>query len=152
MTIGNELDQAFYNITQRLTRLEGNNNETVLGIETDLTSLIEELQRNVSDLDFDSLESEIDDVRDSLSYIEDRVDAVELTEDEVEYIVDRRFDKAFDSALEDLDLASLLLRVAELEDRLNKPSLSGRIVRWLREGPSIKEVATSWYAGIRRGS
>ena len=170
MTIGTELDQAFYNLGQRITRLEKKeveypivnefaDKETVLGIEADLTSQIEQLQVNIDRLDFDDLESAIEDVRDSVSYNDDRIDEIEaykVTEDEVEYIVDRkmddRFDEAFDSVLEDIDLASLLVRVAELEDRLNKPSLTARALRWLREGPSIKEVATNWYAGIRRGS
>ena len=170
MTIGTELDQAFYNLGQRITRLEKKeveypivnefaDKETVLGIEADLTSQIEQLQVNIDRLDFDDLESAIEDVRDSVSYNDDRIDEIEaykVTEDEVEYIVDRkmddRFDEAFDSVLEDIDLASLLVRVAELEDRLNKPSLTARALRWLREGPSIKEVATNWYASIRRGS
>ena len=84
------------------------------------------------------------------------LEAYKTSEDDVEYIVDRklddRFDEAFNYALEDMDLASLLVRVAKLEARLNKPTLGARILRWLREGPSIKEVATGWYAGIRRGS
>ena len=128
-----------------------------------MASQIEELQARMGEFDLDGmcddLESAIEDIRDNASYNDDRIDELEaykVTEDEVEDIVDRkiddRFDEAFDSVLEDLDLASLLLRVAELEDRLNKPSLTARALRWLREGPSIKEVATNWYAGIRRGS
>ena len=42
-------------------------------------------------------------------------------------------------------------RIAELEARLNRSTLGARVLRWLREGPSIKETATGWYAGIRRG-
>ena len=150
-------------LERRLARLEGNENETVLGIEADLTSEIERLQERMDNFDVDDLrcdlETEIEDVRDGVNYMDDRIDELEaykVTEDEVEYIVDRkmddRFNEAFDYALEDIDLASLLLRVAELEARLNKPSLTARALRWLREGPSIKEVATNWYAGIRRGS
>lgn len=41
-------------------------------------------------------------------------------------------------------------RVAELEARLNKPTLGACVLRWLREGPSAKELATKWYAGLRR--
>lgn len=180
MTIGTELDQAFYNLGQRITRLEKkevaypNENEvadkeTVLGIEADLTSQIERLESRVSDceddMNFDpddlrcDFESQIEDLQDSISYESDRIDDIEcykITEEEAEYIVDRkmddRFNEAFDSVLEDIDLASLIVRVSELEARLNKPSFTARALRWLREGPSIKEVATSWYASIRRGS
>ena len=50
-------------------------------------------------------------------------------------------------ALEDMQLKN---RVKELEDRLNKPTLGARVLRWLREGPSAKELATKWYASLRR--
>ena len=163
MTIGNDLDQAFYNITQRLTRLEGNNNESVLDIEADLTAQIEELQERMSDSDLDDLrcdlESQIESLQDSITYESDRIDEIDcykMTEEEVEYLVDNkmddRFNEAMDSVLEDLDLNSLLARVAELESRLNKPTLGARVLRWLREGPSVKQIATGWYAGMRRGS
>ena len=198
MTLGQELDDIFYNLRTRITVLENNQemfsfredtknlrhevgglnhevgmaacHETVVGIEATLTSQIERLEAElterideVDNFDPDDLrcdfETEIEDVRDGVNHMDDRIDELEAykcDEDEVKYIVDRklddRFDEAFDSVLEDIDLASLLVRVAELEARLNKPSFTARALRWLREGPSIKETATNWYAGIRRGS
>ncbi len=178
MTIGNELDQAFYNLGQRITRLEKKeveyssnesaDKETVLGIEADLTSQIEQLQERIDGLDFDDLESALEEVRDNVSYNDDRIDEMEAykcDEGEVECIVERMLDDALCDAVTDVvreeidkrtvdysEWAMLADRVKELEDRLNKPSLGARALRWLREGPSIKEVATNWYAGIRRGS
>ena len=32
----------------------------------------------------------------------------------------------------------------------HKPSFTACVLRWLREGPSAKELATKWYAGLRR--
>lgn len=188
MTIGTDLDQAFYNLGQRLTRLEKKevaypienevaDKETVLGIEATLTSQIERLEERIdeceNDMNFDpddlrcDFETQIEEVRDSVMHQDDRLDEVEaykLAEDEVEYIVDRKLDDRFSEALTDAvceeinsravswtEHRKLEERVLELEARLNKPSLTARIVRWLREGPSIKETATGWYAGIRRG-
>ena len=171
MTIGTELDQAFYNLGQRITRLEKKevaypiendfaDKEMVLGIEAGLTSQIEMLESKVNESDFDDLESAIEDVRDSVSYNDDRIDEIEaykVTEDEVEDIVNRMLSDGVPETLNDTfveysDYWILQTRVQELEARLNKPSLTARALRWLREGPSIKEVATNWYAGIRRGS
>ena len=181
MTIGNELDQAFYNLGQRITRLEKKevaypiendfaDRETVLGIEADLTGQIERLEAELNDRideveNFDpddlrcDLESAIEDVRDSVSYMDDRIDDLECykcDENEVRDIamdvVRDEIDNVNDSAIGFTEWTMLVDRVKELEDRLNKPSLGARVLRWLREGPSIKEVATGWYAGIRRGS
>ncbi len=230
MTIGQDLDEQFIKIAQRIGILEDNQNEfafnadikavrrdvgdlnhevgqaacheTLVGIEADLTSQIEQLQERIDGLDFDDLESASEDVRDSVSYNDDRIDEIEaykVTEEEVEYLLDSRLDdkisdyvndcvceeinsravgftewtvlrdrvkeleRFFENPNESLILDKvhdcvcaetevLCRRVKELEDRLNKPSITARIMRWLREGPSIKEVATNWYAGIRRGS
>ena len=181
MTIGNELDQAFYNLGQRITRLEKKeveypivndfaDRETVLGIEADLTGQIERLEAELNDRideveNFDpddlrcDLESEIESLRDSISYESDRIDDLEcymVSEDEARDIaldvVRDEIDSVNDNAIGFTEWTMLVDRVKELEDRLNKPSLGARVLRWLREGPSIKEVATGWYAGIRRGS
>lgn len=194
MTIGQELDEQFIKIAQRLASLEDGQNElvdqivrvgarsnvddladkeTVLGTEADLTSQVERLEAELNDridelendMGFDpddlrcDLESQIEDLRDNISYNDDRIDDLEcykITEDEARDIaldvVRDEIDSVNDNAIGFTEWTMLVDRVKELEDRLNKPSLSGRIVRWLREGPSIKETATSWYAGIRRGS
>ena len=193
MTIGTELDQAFYNLGQRITRLEKKeveypivnefaDRETVLGIEADLTSQIERIEAELNDridevendMGFDpddlrcDLESQIEDLRDSISYNDDRIDEIEaykVTESEVEDIMDRMIDDRISETVTNAvcdevneravgwtEFLTLRDRVKELEDRLNKPSITARVMRWLREGPSIKETATSWYAGIRRGS
>ena len=194
MTIGNELDQAFYNLGQRLTRLEKKeveypivndfaDKETVLGIEADLTSQIERVEAELNDRideqeNFDpddlrcDLESRIEEVADNWSYIDDRVDDIDcckITEDEArdiaidvvrdeigdmisETVTEAVCDEINSRAVGFTEYFTLCDRVRELEDRLNKPSLGARVLRWLREGPSIKEVATGWYAGIRRGS
>ena len=152
MTIGNQLDEQFNRISERLANLEDNQ------IELDF---------DPDDLRYD-LESAIDDVRDSVSYNDDRIDEIEAykcSEDEVEDIVERMLDERISDAVTDAvneeinsravswtEHLNLHDRVRELEARLNKPSLTARALRWLREGPSIKEVATNWYAGIRRGS
>lgn len=183
MTIGTELDQAFYNLGQRITRLEKKevayptendfaDKETVLGIEADLTSQVERLESELSDridevengMGFDpddlrcDFESQVDELQDSIAYESDRIDEIEaykITEDEARDIaIDVVRDKIGD-VIDDYvnnEVYELRNRVAELEARLNKPTLGARVLRWLREGPSIKEVATSWYAGIRRGS
>ena len=157
MTIGFELDEQFAGIEQRLARLEGNKDEPVLDIEADLTAQIDRLETELNDR-IDDLENfDLDELRYDLEAACD--------EDEVENIVERVLDdvlceRVTDAVCEEvnsravsyIEWTRLVDRVKELEDRLNKPSLSGRIVRWLREGPSIKEVATNWYAGIRRGS
>lgn len=169
MTIGHELDLAFDALADK---------ETVLGIEADLASQIERLESRVSDFEDDmnfdpddlrcDFESHIEELRDSVMYADDRLDEVEaykITEEEAEYIVERKLDDLFSEALTDAvceeinsraiswtEYRNLQERVLELEDRLNKPSFTARALRWLREGPSIKEVATNWYAGIRRGS
>jgi len=182
MTIGTELDQAFYNLGQRITRLEKKeveypivnefaDKETVLGIEATLTAQIEQLEDRIDEQEsFDpddlrcDLESQMEEVADNLSYESDRIDNFEveyMTESEVEY----RIEEAISDRLDDLvcdavneravpynDFFKACERIRDLEDRLNKPSITARIMRWLREGPSIKEVATSWYASIRRGS
>ena len=182
MTIGNELDQAFYNLGQRITRLE--KKEVAYPIENDFGGRIDTLEAELNDridevendMGFDpddlrcDLESQIEEVRDSASYMDDRIDDLECYkcgEDEVECIVDRKLDdRAYEirDALEDelMDRATELVnheinarveaRIAEIEARLNRPTLGARVLRWLREGPSIKEVATGWYASIRRGS
>ena len=180
MTIGTELDQAFYNLGQRITRLEKKEVEYPIvndwdgridTLEAELNNRIDEVE---NDMGFDpddlrcDLESQIEDVRDSVSYNDDRIDeldAYKCGEDEVEYIVERMLDERISDAVTDAvceevnsravdfaEFTALRDRVKELEDRLNKPSLGARVLRWLREGPSIKEVATNWYAGIRRGS
>ena len=184
MTIGNELDQAFYNLGQRITRLEKKeveypivndfaDRETVLGIEADLTGQIERLEAELNDridevendMGFDpddlrcDLESQVEDLRDCISYESDRIDDIEcykITEDEARDIaidvVRDEIDNVNDNAIGFTEWTMLVDRVKELEDRLNKPTLGARVLRWLREGPSAKEVATSWYASIRRGS
>ena len=197
MTIGTELDQAFYNLGQRITRLEKKeveypivnefaDRETVLGIEADLTSQIERIEAELNDridevendMGFDpddlrcDLESQIEDVRDSVSYMDDRIDDLEcykITEDEArdiatdvvrdeigdvisDYVNNVVCEEVNSRAVAFAEFNALRDRVKELEDRLNKPSITARVMRWLREGPSIKETATSWYAGIRRGS
>ena len=227
MTLGQELDDIFYNIRTRITVLENNqeqfsfredtNNlrsevgdlnaeaatfatyaslkkleaeladkETVLGIEADLTSQVERLEAELNDridelendMGFDpddlrcDLESRIEDVRDSVSYMDDRIDDIEcykITEDEArdiaadvvrdeisdvigDYVNDAVCAEVNSRAVGYTEWVMVVDRVKELEDRLNKPSITARVMRWLREGPSIKETATSWYAGIRRGS
>ena len=181
MTIGNELDQAFYNLGQRITRLEKTTidpttriaelvdheiSERVNGdlerIEAELNDRIDEVE---NDMGFDpddlrcDLESQVEDVRDSVSYMDDRIDDLEcykVSEDEARDIaldvVRDEIDLVNDSAIGFTEWTMLVDRVKELEDRLNKPTLGARVLRWLREGPSAKEVATSWYASIRRGS
>ena len=156
--------------------------ETVLGIEADLTSQVERLEAELNDridelendMSFDpddlrcDLESQMEDLRDGISYNDDRIDEIEaykVTESEVEDIMDRMLDDRIsetvtmavcdevnERAVGWTEYLTMCERVKELEDRLNKPSITARIMRWLREGPSIKETATSWYAGIRRGS
>ena len=197
MTIGKELDQAFYNLGQRIARLEKKEveypiendptqriaelvdheiNARVNGdlerIEAELNDRIDELE---NDMGFDpddlrcDLESQIEDLRDSISYESDRIDEVEsykVTEEEVEYMLDRRIedidnvisDKVTDCVCDEINTRAvgftewitLRDRVKELEDRLNKPTLGARVLRWLREGPSAKELATKWYASLRR--
>ena len=182
MTIGNELDQAFYNLGQRITRLEKTRVEVdaverdeLERLEAELNDRIDEVE---NDMGFDpddlrcDLESQVEDVRDSVSYMDDRIDDIEcykITENEARDIaIDVVQDKISDVIGDFVESAvcaevnsravgytewiMLVDRVKELEDRLNKPSLGARVLRWLREGPSIKEVATGWYAGIRRGS
>lgn len=190
MTIGNDLDEQFMMIAQRITTLENNqemfsfredtkdlrrevgdlNSEAATfatyaqleQLETELNDRIDQLE-DVDDLRCD-LESQIEDVRDNVSYHDDRLDEVEafkMTEEEVDYKIEEAISDRLDDLVCDAvneravpynDFWKACERIRDLEDRLNKPSLSGRIVRWLREGPSIKEVATNWYAGIRRGS
>ena len=225
LSIGNELDQTFYNLDQRLTRLEKKevaypienevaDKETVLGIEASLTSQIEQVTDRIAELvnhevnermngdiaalesrvtDFENdmnfdpddlrcdFESQIEELQDSISYESDRIDDIEcykITEEEVEYIVDRKLDdRAYEirDAMEDelmdrvndyvedavceeinsravawTEHRKLEERVLELEARLNKPSFTARALRWLREGPSVKELATKWYARLRR--
>jgi hypothetical protein len=182
MTIGNELDQAFYNLGQRITRLEKTGvdidaveRDEFERLEAELNDRIDEVE---NDMGFDpddlrcDLESRIEDVADNWSYIDDRVDDIEcmkITEDEArdiaidvvrEEISDVISDYVESAVCHEIntravgftEYLTLCDRVRELEDRLNKPSLGARALRWLREGPSIKEVATNWYAGIRRGS
>ena len=173
MTIGTELDQAFYNLGQRITRLEkkevaySSENDTGFDpddLRSDLMSEVEEVRDYVS--------SECDDLRDGLTYESDRIDDIEcykITEEEArdialdvvrDEISDVIGDYVNDAVCEEINIHAVSFaewtilrdRVKELEDRLNKPSLGARVLRWLREGPSIKEVATSWYASIRRGS
>ena len=229
MTIGNELDQAFYNLGQRLNRLE--KKEVTYPIENDFGGRITEVETKLTehivrvaaqsdpteriaelvnhevneringdiaalesrvsdfedDMNFDpddlrcDFESQIEEVRDSVMYADDRLDEVEaykITEEEAEYIVDRKLDdRAYEirDAMEDelmdrvndyvedavceeinshavswTEHRKLQERVLELEARLNKPSFTARALRWLRKGPSIKELATKWYASLRR--
>ena len=157
MTIGFELDEQFAMLERRLDQLEGNKDEPVLDIEADLTAQIDRLETELNDR-IDDLENfDLDELRYDLEAACD--------EDEVETIVERVlddviFERVTDAVNEEINSRAVSWtehltlhdRVRELEARLNKPSLSGRIIRWLREGPSIKEVATNWYAGIRRGS
>jgi hypothetical protein len=194
MTIGNELDHIFHTLGERLTRLEKKevaypiendfaDKETVLGIEADLTAQFERLECELNDridevendMGFDpddlrcDLESQIEELRDGIHYESDRIDDVEsykITEEEVEYMLDRRLedmddvisDKVTDCVCDEINTravgftewTTLRDRVKELEDRLNKPTLGARVLRWLREGPSAKELATKWYAGLRR--
>ena len=212
MTIGTELDQAFYNLGQRITRLEKKEvaypvendfggridrltaelndcidtvaaferqvdnlsdlSSTVEGLEAELNDRIDELQNfDPDDLRCD-FESGIEDVRDSVSYMDDRIDDIEcykITEDEArdiaidvcreeisdvigDFVESAVCSEVNSRAVGYTEWTMLVDRVKELEDRLNKPSFTARALRWLREGPSIKEVATNWYAGIRRGS
>ena len=105
MTIGKELDQAFYNLGQRITRLEKKEveypiendptqriaelvdheisarvNGDLERIEAELNDRIDELE---NDMGFDpddlrcDLESQIEDLRDSISYESDRIDDIE---------------------------------------------------------------------------
>jgi len=195
MTIGKELDQAFYNLGQRITRLEKKeveypiendfaDKETVLGIEADLTSQVERLEAELNDridelendMGFDpddlrcDLESQIEDLRDSISYESDRIDDIEcykITEDEArdiaidvcreevsdvigDYVESAVRQEINSRAVGFTEWTVLRDRVKELEDRLNKPTLGARVLRWLREGPSAKELATKWYASLRR--
>lgn len=184
MTIGTELDQAFYNLGQRIARLE--KKEVAYPVENDFGGRIDQLEAELNDridelendMGFDpddlrcDLESQIEDLRDNISYNDDRIDEIEaykITEDEArdiaidvcrEEISDVISDYVESAVCEEINSRAvgytewtmLVDRVKELEDRLNKPSLGARVLRWLREGPSIKEVATNWYAGIRRGS
>ena len=177
MTIGTELDQAFYNLGQRIARLEKKevaypienefaDKETVLGIEADLTSQVERLEERFEELDTAAedeiesvrcdLESQISELQDGITYESDRIDELEynkITEDEARDIaIDVVRDEITESFVDYDEFWAMSKRVLELEARLNKPSITARIMRWLREGPSIKEVATNWYAGIRRGS
>jgi len=175
MTIGNELDQAFYNLGQRLTKLENKSGTyyieeieaNIERIEAELNDRIDEQENfDPDDLRCD-LESRIEEVADNWSYMDDRLDDIDcykITEDEARDIaidvvreeitgcISDYVEAEINNNLDDLDLVTLQLRVAELEARLNKPSLGARVLRWLREGPSIREVATGWYASIRRGS
>ena len=195
MTIGKELDQAFYNLGQRITRLEKKeveypivndfvNKEMVLGIESGLTSQIERLEcelndrvdRLEDDMGFDpddlrcDLESQIEEVSDNWSYLDDRVDDIDcmkITEDEARNIaidvVREEISEVISDYVEEAvcheintravgftEYLNMCDRVKELEDRLNKPTLGARVLRWLREGPSAKELATKWYASLRR--
>ena len=179
MTIGNELDQAFYNLAQRLTRLEKTGVEVDAVARDEFERLEAELNDRIDETEgFDpddlrcDLESQIEEVSDNWSYLDDRVDDIDcmkITEDEArdiaidvvreeisevihEYVESAVCDEINTRAVGFTEYLTLCDRVRELEDRLNKPSLGARALRWLREGPSIKEVATSWYAGIRRGS
>ena len=181
-------------LNDRITRLEKKeveypivndfaDKEMVLGIEAGLTSQIEMLESELNDridevekdMGFDpddlrcDLECRIEEVADNLSYESDRIDDVEsykITEEEVEYMLDRRLedmddvisDRVTDCVCDEIntravgftEYLTLCDRVRELEDRLNKPTLGARVLRWLREGPSAKELATKWYAGLRR--
>tara|TARA_B100000212_G_C27221934_1_gene467666 strand:- start:160 stop:756 length:597 start_codon:yes stop_codon:yes gene_type:complete len=195
MTIGKELDQAFYNLGQRITRLEKKeveypivndfvDKEMVLGIESGLTSQIERLEcelndrvdRLEDDMGFDpddlrcDLESQIEEVSDNWSYLDDRVDDIDcmkITEDEARNIaidvVREEISEVISDYVEEAvcheintravgftEYLNMCDRVKELEDRLNKPTLGARVLRWLREGPSAKELATKWYASLRR--
>ena len=196
MTIGTELDQAFYNHGQRITRLE-KKSESAQGIEQvtdriaelvnhevnermngDIAALESRVTDFENDMNFDpddlrcDLESQVDDLRDCISYESDRIDDLEcykVSEEEARDIAtdvcreecsDVISDFVTSAVCEEINTRAvgftewtvLRDRVAELEARLNKPSLGARVLRWLREGPSIKEVATGWYASIRRGS
>ena len=206
-SLGRELDLALAEITRRITCIETANTElvnkivgvaarnnaddladeeTVLGIESSLTSQIEMLESELTDridrleddMGFDpddlrcDLESRIEEVADNWSYMDDRIDDIDcmkITEDEARDIATDVVQEEISDVIGDYvesavcheintravgftEYLTLCDRVRELEDRLNKPSLGARALRWLREGPSIKEVATSWYAGIRRGS
>ena len=198
MTIGKELDQAFYNLGQRITRLEKKEveypikndpteriaelvdheiSERVNGdlerIEAELNDRIDEVEK---DMGFDpddlrcDLESRIEEVADNWSYIDDRVDDIEcykITEDEArdialdvvrdeigdaisETVTEAVCDEVNSRAVGFTEWSMLVDRVKELEDRLNKPTLGACVLRWLREGPSAKELATKWYASLRR--
>ena len=141
-------------------------------IESELNDRIDEVE---NDMGFDpddlrcDLESQIEELRDGIHYESDRIDDVEsykITEEEVEYMLDRRLedmgdvisDKVTDCVCDEINTravgftewTTLRDRVMELEDRLNKPTLGARVLRWLREGPSAKELATKWYASLSR--
>ena len=198
MTIGKELDQAFYNLGQRITRLEKKEveypikndpteriaelvdheiSERVNGdlerIEAELNDRIDEVEK---DMGFDpddlrcDLESLIESLQDNISYESDRIDDIEcykITEDEArdiaidvvreeisevisDYVESAVCDEINTRAVGFTEHLTLCDRVRELEDRLNKPTLGARVLRWLREGPSAKELATKWYASLRR--
>lgn len=198
MTIGKELDQAFYNLGQRITRLEKKEvaypiendpteriaelvdheisarvNGDLERIESELNDRIDEVENNMGfdpdDLRCD-LESRIEEVADNWSYIDDRVDDIEcykITEDEArdiaidvvrdeisevisDYVENAVCDEINTRAVGFTEYLTMCDRVKELEDRLNKPTLGARVLRWLREGPSAKELATKWYASLRR--
>lgn len=166
MTIGNELDGQFLRIAQRLDKLEDTNNmRSIEEFEDRLVDLEGKVDNNdVDDVRCD-LECQIEEVNDTVGYHDDRLDDIEaykMTEEEVSYLLDKRLSDISDSLEDELmDRATELVhheinaqvdaRIAALEARLNQPTLSARLVRWLREGPSIRETATGWYAGIRRG-
>ena len=112
------------------------------------------------------LESAIEDLRDNASYMDDRIDDIEcykITEDEARDIA---IDVVREEIISERDVneestAALLVSLSgpswSIESRNSRivstsRALGARVLRWLREGPSIKEVATGWYASIRRGS
>ena len=183
----NKVTDRGFDITDVESKLDDTaDQETVLGIESSLTSQIQMLEAELNDridevendMGFDpddlrcDFESQIEEVRDTVSYHDDRLDDIEcykITEDEArdiatdvvrdeisdvisDYVNDVVCEEVNNRAIGYTEWSILVDRVKELEDRLNKPSLGARALRWLREGPSIKEVATNWYAGIRRGS
>ena len=147
----------------------------VENLEAELNDRIDEVEK---DMGFDpddlrcDLEYRIEEVSDNLSYESDRIDDIEcykITEDEARDIAidtvrdeigevigdlvnDVVCEEINSRAVDFTEYLTLRDRVKELEDRLNRPTLGARILRWLREGPSAKELATKWYAGLRRGS
>jgi hypothetical protein len=144
-------------------------NGDIAALESRVTDFENDMNFDPDDLRCD-FETQIEDVRDTVSYHDDRLDDIEcykITEDEArdiatdvvrdeigdvisEYVKDVVCEEINSRAVGFTEWTVLRDRVKELEARLNKPTLGARVLRWLREGPSAKELATKWYASLSR--
>jgi hypothetical protein len=174
-SIGSELDQAFVELNSKYDFVRSELNKitdrgfNITTVESELQRIEAELNDRIDEVQgFDpdelrcDLEYEIERVQDSISYESDRIDNFEceyITESEVDYRIEEAMSDRLDALVCDAvneravpynDHWKLCERMRDLEDRLNKPSFTACALRWLREGPSIKELATKWYAGLRR--